>query len=41
MAEVAALFPHADFVVQERAGHFPWVDDPEEFRRLLAPFLSD
>ena len=41
MAEVAALFPHADFVVQERAGHFPWVDDPEEFTRLLAPFLSD
>ncbi len=41
MAEVAGVFPRADFVVQERAGHFPWIDDPREFARLLAPFLSD
>ncbi len=40
MAEVAAIFRDADFVVQERAGHFPWVDDPGEFVRLLAPVLG-
>ena len=39
MAEVAAFFKHADFVVQEGAGHFPWVDDPEAFGRLVTPFL--
>ena len=40
MAEVAAVFPRADLVVQQGAGHFPWVDDPGEFARLLAPFVS-
>ena len=40
MAEVAALFPRADLVVQEGAGHFPWVDDPERFSGLLAPFVG-
>jgi proline iminopeptidase len=40
MAEVAAVFPRADFVVHEGAGHFPWVDDPAEFARLLTPFVS-
>ena len=41
MAEVAALFPHAELVVQEGAGHFPWVDDPSRFVELVAAFLSD
>jgi proline iminopeptidase len=41
MAEVAAVFPRADFVVQHDAGHFPWVDDPAGFAGLLAPFLKD
>jgi proline iminopeptidase len=41
MAEVAALFPHAELVVQEGAGHFPWVDGPERFVELAAAFLSD
>ena len=41
MAEVAEVFQRADFVVQQGAGHFPWVDDPGEFTRLLAAFLSD
>ena len=36
MAEVAAVFPHADLVVQENAGHFPWVDDPESSRRAAS-----
>ncbi len=41
MGEVAALFRHAELVVQENAGHFPWVDDPERFAELVAAFLSD
>jgi proline iminopeptidase len=41
MAEVAAVFARADLVVQEGAGHFPWVDDPDRFASLLAPFLAD
>ena len=41
MAEVAALFPHAELNVQENAGHFPWVDDPERFVGLVAAFLND
>jgi pimeloyl-ACP methyl ester carboxylesterase len=41
MADVAALFPHAELVVQEGAGHFPWVDDPLRFVALVAPFVSE
>jgi pimeloyl-ACP methyl ester carboxylesterase len=41
MAQVAAVFRRADFVVQQGAGHFPWVDDPEGFVELVAPFLDD
>ena len=40
MAKVAALFPRGELVVQEGAGHFPWVDDPAAFVELAAPFLS-
>jgi pimeloyl-ACP methyl ester carboxylesterase len=40
MAEVAALIPRAELVVQESAGHFPWVDEPERFVELVAPFVS-
>ena len=36
MAEVAALFRRGELVVQERAGHFPWRDDPATFRSLVA-----
>jgi pimeloyl-ACP methyl ester carboxylesterase len=39
MAEVAALFPRGELVVQESGGHFPWVDDPAAFVALVAPFL--
>ena len=35
MAEVAAVFPRAELVVQQGAGHFPWVDDPEGFVALV------
>ena len=37
--QVAALavscFQSARVVVQQRAGHFPWIDDPAEFLRLV------
>ncbi|MFJ3903830.1 alpha/beta fold hydrolase [Streptomyces sp. NPDC090025] len=39
-AELAACFPGAELVVQEGAGHFPWVDDPGAFVRPLAAFLD-
>ncbi|MFK3981947.1 alpha/beta fold hydrolase [Micromonospora sp. NPDC050397] len=37
---LADLFRRADLVVQERAGHFPWVDDAPGFTRLLLDFLT-
>jgi pimeloyl-ACP methyl ester carboxylesterase len=40
MAEVARLFPRGELVVQEWAGHFPWVDDPDGFVELVAPFVT-
>ncbi|MEU4167795.1 alpha/beta hydrolase [Streptomyces sp. NPDC026665] len=40
MAEVAALFPHAELVVQDAAGHFPWLDDPERFAATTEAFLA-
>ncbi len=39
-AEFAALFPNAEFVVQPGAGHFPWVDDAEQFAATIATFLG-
>ena len=39
-AELAALFPQADFAVQRGAGHFPWMDDPGAFTRTVAAFLD-
>jgi pimeloyl-ACP methyl ester carboxylesterase len=40
LPRVAALaancFQSARVVVQPHAGHFPWIDDPAEFLRLLA-----
>jgi len=32
--EVVALFPRAELVMQDGAGHFPWVDDGEAFASL-------
>lgn len=37
---VAAAFPSATTVVLPRAGHFPWVDEPEAFRTAVSSFLS-
>jgi proline iminopeptidase len=39
-AEVAGLFPNAEFVVQPGAGHFPWVDDAGRFVARTAAFLA-
>ncbi|CAM5646061.1 hypothetical protein SBADM41S_09165 [Streptomyces badius] len=39
-AELAALFPGAEFVVQRGAGHFPWLDDPGAFARTVEAFLD-
>ncbi|MBM7439461.1 alpha/beta fold hydrolase [Streptomyces sp. HB132] len=39
-AELAAVFPHAEFVVQRGAGHFPWMDDPGSFTRTVTAFLD-
>ncbi|MDQ0982784.1 pimeloyl-ACP methyl ester carboxylesterase [Streptomyces sp. V2I9] len=35
-AELAALFPEAEFTVQPGAGHFPWLDDAGAFARTVA-----
>ena len=37
---VAASFVHASSVLLPRAGHFPWVDEPEAFRAAVEPFLA-
>ncbi|MFF4189831.1 alpha/beta fold hydrolase [Nonomuraea sp. NPDC001831] len=39
MAELAALFPHAELVVQAGAGHFPWLDDADRFVATTSAFL--
>ncbi|NBE83135.1 alpha/beta fold hydrolase [Micromonospora rubida] len=38
--ELAALFGDAELVVQPRAGHFPWVDDPSAFAATVERFLA-
>jgi pimeloyl-ACP methyl ester carboxylesterase len=40
-AELAALFPDATVTVLPGAGHFPWVDDPEQFATAVARALRD
>ncbi|MFF3613202.1 alpha/beta fold hydrolase [Streptomyces sp. NPDC002580] len=40
MAEIAALFPRAELVVQPGAGHFPWLDDPDRFVTTTTAFLA-
>jgi len=39
-AELAALFPHAEFAVQRGAAHFPWIDDAGAFARTIEAFLD-
>lgn len=40
MAEFATLFPNATLVVQPEAGHYPWLDAPDRFVKIIAEFLS-
>ncbi|GAA3091483.1 alpha/beta fold hydrolase [Streptomyces rectiviolaceus] len=40
VAEFAALFPDATFVVQPAAGHYPWLDDAGQFVATTAAFLE-
>lgn len=37
---VAASFPASEQAVLPRAGHFPWVDEPEAFRAAVEGFLT-
>ncbi|WP_410090349.1 alpha/beta fold hydrolase [Streptomyces sp. OR43] len=40
VAAFAGLFPDATLVVQEGAGHCPWVDDADRFVELVSAFLA-
>ncbi|MFI1168631.1 alpha/beta fold hydrolase [Streptomyces sp. NPDC020801] len=40
VAEFAALFRDATFVVQSAAGHYPWLDGAEQFVATTAAFLG-
>ena len=40
VAELAALLHNAELAVQPRAGHFPWVDDPDAFAETVDGFLT-
>ncbi|MCW2614148.1 MAG: alpha/beta hydrolase [Frankiales bacterium] len=37
---VAGSFARAQTAVLARAGHFPWVDEPEQFRAVVSAFLA-
>ncbi|MFY1687062.1 alpha/beta fold hydrolase [Plantactinospora sp. WMMB782] len=39
--ELAALFPHAEVVVQDGTSHFPWLDDRARFVKTVFTFLSE
>ncbi|MER5185381.1 alpha/beta hydrolase [Streptomyces sp. NPDC002896] len=39
-AEFAGLFADATFVVQPKAGHYPWLDDRDQFVATTAAFLG-
>jgi pimeloyl-ACP methyl ester carboxylesterase len=40
VAAVASCFPAAEQVVLPRAGHFPWVDEPDAFADAVRGFLA-
>ncbi|GAB1513739.1 alpha/beta fold hydrolase [Actinophytocola sp. KF-1] len=37
---VARLFPNGEAVVIDDCGHYPWVEQPESFRRAADPFVT-
>jgi pimeloyl-ACP methyl ester carboxylesterase len=39
VSELAGLFSDASFVVQSGAGHYPWLDDADQFVATTAAFL--
>jgi pimeloyl-ACP methyl ester carboxylesterase len=39
-AQVAALFPRGEFILQPGAAHYPWLDDPTFFARTVSAFLN-
>lgn len=39
-AELVELFPNAQLIVHEGAGHYAWVDDPEWLVKQVATFLG-
>ena len=41
LGPLAALFADGSCVVQPGAAHFPWVDDPARFARLVSSALED
>ena len=41
LAEFAALFPAARFLVQPGAGPYPWLDDAGRFVSTVTAFLND
>ncbi|MFC4120556.1 alpha/beta fold hydrolase [Nonomuraea zeae] len=40
VAELAGLFPRAEFAVLPGAGHFPWLDDPGRLVTAITTFLG-
>jgi len=36
---LAKLFPASEVVVIDRCGHFPWVEQPTDFRQAVDGFL--
>ncbi|MDH6108763.1 proline iminopeptidase [Kitasatospora sp. MAP12-15] len=40
VAEYAELLPTATLVVQPGAGHYPWLDDADQFTATMAAFLA-
>ncbi|MFD1151736.1 alpha/beta fold hydrolase [Saccharothrix hoggarensis] len=40
VAEFAALWRDATLVTQEGAGHFPWLDDPARFTKVVGSYLG-
>ncbi|MEU9192889.1 alpha/beta fold hydrolase [Streptomyces hundungensis] len=40
LAAFAQLFPNAELAVQQGAGHYPWLDDPDAFAATVTAFLG-
>jgi pimeloyl-ACP methyl ester carboxylesterase len=38
--QLAKLFANATMVVQDGAGHYPWIDNGSEFVSIVSPFLA-